>query len=225
MMFLFAESCTGRPVPVSFNGNPHLVTLFVRPRQEDKGLSDEQERQALVFFLEDEISWTERVADEEHEREEEYAQASSEAIIDQLESEVRGLRERLQTTTEEYESSNEEMKAANEELQSMNEEYRSATEELETSKEELQSINEELQTVNNELKNNMDEISRANSDLENLILATEIATLFLDRELRIQRFTPGMDELFNLIEAGPCGSRPCSRRSPRPRSSRTAPPP
>ncbi len=114
---------------------------------------------------------------------------------------MRILRERLVATIEEYESSTEETKAANEELQSINEEYRSSTEELETSKEELQSINEELQTVNNELNNKLDEISRAKSDLENLMAATKIATLFLDRELRIQRYTPGMEALINVMAA------------------------
>jgi two-component system CheB/CheR fusion protein len=93
------------------------------------------------------------------------------------------------------------MKAGNEELQSINEEYRSATEELETSKEELQSVNEELQTVNQELKNKLDEISRANSDMENLMASSAVATIFLDRELRIQRYTPSMSEVFNILSS------------------------
>ena len=83
----------------------------------------------------------------------------------------------------------------------MNEELRSATEELETSREELQSINEELTTVNQELKGKVDELSRANGDLQNLMAATAIATVFLDRELRITLFTPSAVELFNLIHA------------------------
>jgi two-component system CheB/CheR fusion protein len=81
----------------------------------------------------------------------------------------------------------------------MNEELRSATEELETSKEELQSINEELTTVNHELKSNLEELSRANSDLQNLMASTDIGTVFLDRQLRIKRFTPRLQELFNVI--------------------------
>ena len=83
----------------------------------------------------------------------------------------------------------------------MNEELRSATEELETSREELQSINEELTTVNQELKSKVDELGHANSDLQNLMAATAIATVFLDRELRITRFTPSAVDLFNLIPA------------------------
>src|SRR5262249_42274409 len=88
--------------------------------------------------------------------------------------------------------------AANEELQSINEEYRSTSEELETSKEELQSINEELQTVNSELKLKLEAISRAHSDLQNLLAAADFGTLFLDSNLRIKRFTDRATDLFSI---------------------------
>lgn len=117
----------------------------------------------------------------------------------QLEGELQRTKEHLQTLVEEYETSNEELKASNEELQSMNEELQSTTEELETGKEELQSMNEELITVNQELKSKVEELSRANSDLQNLMAATDIATVFLDRELCIKRFTPRILDLFNII--------------------------
>jgi two-component system, chemotaxis family, CheB/CheR fusion protein len=116
-----------------------------------------------------------------------------------LERELDRLKAHLRDTVEEYEASTEELKASNEELQAMNEELRSATEELETSREELQSINEELTTVNQELKCKVDELSHANSDIHNLMDATAIATVFLDRELRITRYTPSAVALFNLI--------------------------
>ena len=80
----------------------------------------------------------------------------------------------------------------------MNEEYRSVAEELETSKEELQSVNEELQTVNHELKAKLEEVSRAHSDLENFMAATDIAMLFLDRQLCIKRYTPPVTEIINI---------------------------
>src|SRR3954452_20811393 len=105
---------------------------------------------------------------------------------------------RLRTVREESDSANEELRAANEELQSINEEYRSTSEELETSKEELQSINEELQTVNSELKIKLEAISRAHSDLQNLMAATDIGTLFLDSNLRIKRFTERVPDLFSV---------------------------
>lgn len=98
-----------------------------------------------------------------------------------------------------YETSLEELKASNEEVSAINEELRSATEELETSKEELQSVNEELTTLNHELKDKVAQITRANSDLQNLITSTEIAVLFLDRKLAIKRFTPRAQDLFNII--------------------------
>lgn len=81
----------------------------------------------------------------------------------------------------------------------MNEEMRATGEELETSREELQSMNEELTTVNHELKNKVDQLSHANSDLQNLMDATQIATIFLDRDLRIMRYTPAAVGLFHLI--------------------------
>ncbi len=123
------------------------------------------------------------------------------STVAQLETELKATRERLQVTTEELESSNEELKSSNEELSSINEELQSANEELETSKEELQSINEELQTVNTELKSRVDELSRANSDIANLLESTQIATVFLDRDLAIKSFTPAAKDVFRLVES------------------------
>lgn len=120
-------------------------------------------------------------------------------LLLQLEAELRRSREQLQMTIEESETSSEELKASNEELQSINEELRSATEELETSKEELQSINEELITVNNELKIKVDETAKVNDDLQNLIASTDIATVFVDRDMCIKRFTPRAADIFRLI--------------------------
>ncbi|MEZ6086925.1 MAG: PAS domain-containing protein [Pirellulaceae bacterium] len=90
------------------------------------------------------------------------------------------------------------MQASNEELQSANEELRSTMEELETSKEELQSMNEELATVSQENRHRVEELSQLSHDLQNLLTSTDIATLFLDRELRIVRFTPQTEKLFNI---------------------------
>jgi two-component system CheB/CheR fusion protein len=107
--------------------------------------------------------------------------------------------EYLQSANEEMQSSNEELKSSNEELQSVNEEMQSTNEELETSKEELQSVNEELSTVNNELQIKMLDLSRANNDMNNLLSGTGIATVFVDHQLRILRFTPTAREIINLI--------------------------
>ena len=122
-----------------------------------------------------------------------------EPIVHDLEDQLRITGDQLRTTVEQYETSLEELKASNEELQAMNEELRSATEELETSKEELQSVNEELTTLNLELKLKIDEISHANSDLQNLMSSTDIGVVFLDRALNIKRFTPRVQDLINVI--------------------------
>jgi two-component system CheB/CheR fusion protein len=122
-----------------------------------------------------------------------------EPIVGHLEAELARTRNHLRATVEEYETSTEELKASNEELQAINEELRAASEELETGKEELQSVNEELSTLNAELREKVEEIGRANSDLHNLMASTRIATLFLDRSLRLKLYTPSAQELFNVI--------------------------
>jgi two-component system CheB/CheR fusion protein len=120
---------------------------------------------------------------------------------DQLESELRFVKQSLQNSIEELETANEQLKSTNEELQSTNEELQSANEELETAKEEMQSLNEELQTVNEELENKIQDLSHANDDMKNLLNNTGIATLFLDNNLNIKRFTVQAKKIINLIPA------------------------
>jgi two-component system, chemotaxis family, CheB/CheR fusion protein len=120
--------------------------------------------------------------------------------VERLEGELRATRERLQATIEELESTNEELKSSNEEYQSLNEELQSANEELETSREELQSVNEELTTVNGELAHRVQELTRATSDLKNFLESTQIATVFLDNDLRVMNFTPAITQMLHLVE-------------------------
>ncbi len=117
-----------------------------------------------------------------------------------LDAELSLTRERLQATIEALETTNEELKSSNEEYQSLNEELQSANEELATSKEELQSVNEELTTVNGELAHRVQELGRVNSDLKNLLESTQIATVFLDNDLRVMNFTPAIVEIFHIVE-------------------------
>ncbi len=125
----------------------------------------------------------------------------SEPIAVHLEEELVQTRLKFRNLTEQHEVQTEEFKASNEELQAINEELRSAGEELETSREELQSVNEELSTVNQELKIKIEELSQANNDFKNLISATNIGTIFLDRSFSVNLFTPAACKIFNLKPA------------------------
>jgi two-component system CheB/CheR fusion protein len=118
--------------------------------------------------------------------------------LSELELELQAVKSRLQATIDDLEASNEELKSTNEEFQSVNEELQSTNEELETAKEETQSINEELHTINAEMQSKNEILTALNSDLKNIFLSTEIATIFLDSKLRIKNFTPGMTQIFHL---------------------------
>jgi two-component system CheB/CheR fusion protein len=122
-------------------------------------------------------------------------------VLVQLEQELQHSREQLATTIEQYETSVEELKASNEELQAINEELRSATEELESSKEELQSVNEELTTVNAELQSRVEDTAKANDDLQNIIVSTDIATVFVDKKIQVKRFTPSATDVKEAFES------------------------
>jgi len=125
------------------------------------------------------------------------AKRSSAAAHESLlhaQEEVRALRQEMR-------ASQEELQAANEELQSTNEELQSANEELTTSKEESQSMNEELQTINSEMQTKLDELALAQSDMQNLLNSTDIATLFLDKELNVRRFTERVTRIIHLRES------------------------
>lgn len=175
-------------IQMRLDGQPTSVVMAIEPLGgEDEPLS------MLVVFLDSPAQAEGAVAAEAPAR-------LADEHVRRLEAELRISNERLQSTIEELESTNEELKSSNEEYQSINEELQSANEELETSKEELQSVNEELQTVNHELAGRVGELARANSDLKNLFESTQIATVFLDNELRVRSFTPAASGVFHLVE-------------------------
>jgi two-component system CheB/CheR fusion protein len=174
-------------IHVQINGGMQMVSLSVEPIVDSKEIA-----YGVVFTdrgpiaAQDELPRTERPEGQD-------------TTVQLIEKELQETKERLQSTIEELETANEEFRSSNEELLSVNEELQSTNEELETSKEELQSVNEELQTVNHELNIKIEELDRANSDLNNLFQSTQIATIFLDRNLEIRSFTPAVTKLFNLI--------------------------
>ncbi|OHB25792.1 MAG: hypothetical protein A2X84_07740 [Desulfuromonadaceae bacterium GWC2_58_13] len=192
-----------RGVRVTGNGREETVNVLVEPLQ----TSTTTEKLALVI-LEPAPPAGGHCAPDGGEETFDGDKSSKEMLIRQLEEQLRVTHEQLQAVTEQLETSqegfmsaNEELMSINEEFQSANEELQSTNEELETSKEELQALNEELVTVNAELQDKVEELDRANNDLGNLFKSSGIATLFLDRQLRIRRFSPAMAHIFNLIPA------------------------
>jgi two-component system, chemotaxis family, CheB/CheR fusion protein len=181
-----------KPVSLPLDGETGSVVLHVRPAP-----ASDAEGCALIIFDERAApaAPVERGPSAGEERKGEGGR------VGELEDDLAVAERRLQTTIEEYEATQEELRASNEELESSNEELRATMEELETSKEELQSINEELQALNEENRHRMAELAQLSGDLENLLAATDIAILFLDRQLRIVRFTPKLAELFNVRPA------------------------
>ncbi len=179
---------TRERIPVEGDdGRVQEITLTVAPMPDREG----EDRLFLVLFADDGPSLS-----RDETRDVDVARTD---VAGQLEHELRDTRERLQSLIEEYETALEELKASNEELVSVNEELQSANEELEAAKEEQQSLNEELQTINAELNAKIEALDLANSDLQNLFDSTDIATVFLDRNLVIRSFTPAVTKVFNIL--------------------------
>jgi two-component system CheB/CheR fusion protein len=118
----------------------------------------------------------------------------------EVRQELEDTREQLRTAVDELRTATEEHAASYEELLSLNEELQSSNEELEASKEELQSLNEELTTTNRQLQERNEELRTLTSDLDNLLVSANVPTVFLDRELRVRRFTPAAAE---VVRVGP----------------------
>lgn len=158
-----------------------LSVLPIRGHTEDSG-------QLLMVVFQDQPHHETRLPDEGESR-----------LVRQLEDELTATKDDLKSTIESLETSNEELKVSNEEVVSINEELQSINEELESSKEELQSLNEELITVNQQLQAKVVELEGSNTDMRNLLSCSEIATICLDRELRIKWFTPSMKDIGSII--------------------------
>ena len=179
-----------QPVRLDMGGKAIDIRMLVRPINRNNWPPD----LSLVVFRESDAEASDPDAAA-------MAAGGRDPVVAHLEQALHHKEEQLQATIEQHDTSVEDLKSANEELQAINEELRSAGEELETGKEELQSTNEELETVNVELKIKVDETTQVTDDLQNLVRSSEIATVFVDPEMRIKRYTPAAARIFNIIES------------------------
>jgi two-component system CheB/CheR fusion protein len=177
----------GRQVVVHglpLEGHRHRqLQITVHPLKEPKPLAGS----AMVIFRESEVAAAS-----------EGPSASSASVVN---AELQNAQEALQALRQEMHASSDQLSAINESLKLTNEELQSANEELTTSKEEAQSMNEELQTINSELQTRLDDLALAQSDMQNLLNSTDIATLFLDNDLNVRRFTEKAVGIFHLRES------------------------
>jgi two-component system CheB/CheR fusion protein len=176
-------------VLVDPNGGTSFLNVMVRPLEEFRSISG-----LMVVF--NEIAIPKKMQKRNKDS------AISPKIgtkIDELENELAYTKENLQHTVEKLETSNEELTSINEELQSSNEEMQSVAEESLTAKEELNSLNEELMTVNAELERKNQELMLTSGDMRNLLNGIDVATIFLDIDLKIRRFTSQTALLMNLL--------------------------
>jgi two-component system CheB/CheR fusion protein len=126
---------------------------------------------------------------------------SADIEIVRLTHELEKTKEYLRSIIETQDVNNQDLKVAGEEILSSNEELQSANEELETAKEEIQATNEELSTINEELRSRNIQLHQVNNDMQNLLSSVNIPILMLSGDLRIRRFTPTTEQLFNLISS------------------------
>jgi two-component system, chemotaxis family, CheB/CheR fusion protein len=188
------RSAVARNVPVAMTGMPtkidgrtRAVDVTIRP------LTEPPELQGMLLVV-----FADSPAPSSAHGRRPAARSARQAV---LEDEFRHAREEAKAAREQMQTTQEELKSANEELQSANEELQSTNEELTTSKEEAQSMNEELQTLNQELQSKLDELTRTSDDMKNLLNSTNIATLFLDEQLKVRRFTTSAERIFRLLPA------------------------
>ncbi|HET8622996.1 MAG TPA: chemotaxis protein CheB [Gemmatimonadales bacterium] len=130
-------------------------------------------------------------------------EGSTSALVAELQRELVDTRDYLQSLIDEQDRVHAELQAAHEDSLSINEEFQSTNEELVTTKEEIQSINEELSTINEELRKRNTELQGLNTDLANVLESVDIPVIICDLELRLRRFSPKADELFQLERLPP----------------------
>lgn len=190
LRFAIARADRERPIvrtqrcKIAVDGHAVFVTITVR------FLEDDGEELHLVSFVEEATPESEKEAANNDDKD---------AGVRELERDLEAAHAELLKAIQSRDALVLEQKAINDEALSVNEEFQSTNEELLTSKEELQSLNEELIALNSQLQETLDRQRVASDDLQNILYSTNVATLFLDAELRIRYFTPATRAIFNVI--------------------------
>ncbi|MCW8931944.1 MAG: PAS domain-containing protein, partial [Gammaproteobacteria bacterium] len=175
-------------IRLSGDSGSEIINLHVLP------LTEKHNQTPLVSVFIEHVQTKEEVTNLSSESTNFDVGKEAEQRILDLEQELQFTRENLQATVEELETSNEELQATNEELLASNEE-------LQSTNEELQSVNEELYTVNAEHQSKIIELTELNNDLDNLLVSTDIATVFLDEALEVRKYTPQIKNFFKILES------------------------
>ncbi|MDY6804727.1 MAG: chemotaxis protein CheB [Cyanobacteriota bacterium] len=178
------DSVVYRGIKIEEGPDRRVLTLRVSYRETARKRGD-----FLMVTVDEDARPQTPVSDEKF-----HADAEAEQRILDLEYELQQVKENLQATIEELETTNEEQQATNEELLASNEE-------LQSTNEELHSVNEELYTVNTEYQSKIEQLTELTNDMDNLLRNTNIGVIFLDRELRIRKFTPAAKALVNILDA------------------------
>jgi two-component system, chemotaxis family, CheB/CheR fusion protein len=185
-VFESGETILSPFVPVTFDHIRHRVGMLITPRHHQTS----RERLALVVFLDDGT-----IA--ERPEAEPGALALGQSLAS-LREELAELEQRTEAARSEYEALTAKLRAGNEELARIDARYRGTAADLEVQRGQFQKVKAELESLDAKLERKVEDASRSQDDLENLMAATEIGTLFLDRALLIHRFTPRMTQLFNV---------------------------
>jgi len=185
------SSATG-PLRHVRDGQARLVEIRVLPF-EDPGVGDTL---MLVQFVElDQHQPAANTPD----RASDQASGRDSAMLRQLDAELRHLRRQLNDTVDQAQRSGEEMRVQCEEAQSIAEQLRATVAELEDELHDLRCRNQALALDQMASQRRIEEADKARDDLGNLIASSGVATIFLDRAMCIQRFTPRIADFFNVL--------------------------
>lgn len=176
------SSFTYKDIATEKSGSPVTVTILIKPILKEPVETCD----FVITFIEQDVKPE--------------GETRAFKLLGEPDDRIKDLIEEIEELRSELKRALEDAETSNEELQTLNEELLASNEELQSTNEELQSVNEELHTVNAEHVEKMDDLALLNADMDNILNSTQIATIFLDRKLTIRKFTPSIQEHFNIAE-------------------------